>query len=103
MASRRVLDPTEEVDELRAQLRQFPLCTLFTGRGRGIGASPVSMTSSMQRSGGSPGGAPPSTSTYPALSTAKAGSSAPVRRSSASAMPNDARCSSVPSRRTSTP
>jgi hypothetical protein len=58
---------------------------------------------SMPRSGGSPGDVPPSTSAYAALRAAKAGSSAPVRRSYASAMSNDARCSAVPSRRTSTP
>ncbi len=42
----------------------FPSDSRFTGGDRGIGASPVSMTSSMPQSGGNPGGAPPSTSAY---------------------------------------
>ncbi len=56
-------------------------------RNFGIGASPVSMISSIPRSGGRSGGASPSTSAYLALSAAKAGSSAPAQRPQ-----TDARC-----------
>jgi hypothetical protein len=77
MPRRGVLNPAavEQVHQLRAQLRQLPLRQPLHRRDRGIGASPVSMTSSMPRSGGSPGGAPPSTSAYSTLSAAKAASS----------------------------
>ena len=61
-----------------------PSDSRFAGRDGGIGASPVPSSSSMPRSRGMPGGAPPGTSAYFTLSAANAGSSAPARRSSAS-------------------
>ena len=75
----------------------------FTCRDRGIRASPVSSSSSIPRSGGMPGGAPPSPSANLTLSAANAGSLVPTRCSSASARQKDARWSFVPSLSTSTP
>ena len=75
----------------------------FTGRERGIAASPVSRMSSIPRSGGSPWGTPPKTSAYSAFTAVNAGSSVPASCSSASTRQKDARWSSVPSLRISSP
>ena len=73
------------------------------GRLRGMGASPVSRTSSIPRSGGRPLGGPPSVSWYLAMRGSKAGSSLPSSRSSPSTGPSVARNSVVPSLRSSNP
>ena len=101
----RVLDPAaiEQIDELRAQLRELAVGQALLRRGPRhprVACLELELLAPVRRYAG---WAPPNTSAYLTLSAANAGSLAPARRSSASARLKDARWSSVLSLSTSTP